>query len=235
MHFLWSANCCRCGDYACQMPATCTAPQVCSTECTAMRRRDYMRLCVKCCSGILPVQGDSMCSAAVSSNLPSCICLCYDSVCTLVVYCIDSGCYFCISVYMLQVQGSQALQNWRLCRLYICNFHCSNAYVCLSVCSNSVLHVARYKSVKWPYNIEMKCWASMWCLCWSMIMKAFSIAAFGPAAQPELTNQWWRSYAFDAGWTSRAFGRKCILDVPGRIHDLVLAQRITLLGVIACE
>ncbi len=86
-----------------------------------------------------------MCSAAVSSSLPNCICLCYDSVCTIVVYCIDGGRYFCIPVYMLWVQGTQVLQNWRLCYLYILD---SNVYVCLGVCSNLDLHVAHYKSVQ---------------------------------------------------------------------------------------
>lgn len=84
-------------------------------------------------------------SAATSSSLPSCMCLCYDSVCTIVVYCTDGGCYFCISVYMLQVQGTQTLQNWGLCCLYILD---SNVYVCLGVCSNLDLHVAHCKSVQ---------------------------------------------------------------------------------------
>ncbi len=127
------------------MPATCMVPQVCSTECTATRRRDYMQLCAKCFSGTRPVQGDSMCSATVPSGLPSCICLCYDSVCTIVVYCTGAGCYICISVYMLQV-----LQNWRLCYLYIlyCHNDCSHAYVCFSVCSNLNLNTAHHKSVR---------------------------------------------------------------------------------------
>ena len=87
-------------------------------------------------------------SAAVSSSLPSCICLCYDSVCTIVVYCTDGGCYFCISVYRLWVRDTLALQNWRLCYLPILDCHCSNVYVCLSVCFNLDLHVAHYKSVQ---------------------------------------------------------------------------------------
>jgi hypothetical protein len=44
-----------------------------------------------------------MCSATVPSGLPSCICLCYDGVCTTVEYCTGAGCYIkqilYISVY----------------------------------------------------------------------------------------------------------------------------------------
>lgn len=152
------------------MPATCMAQQVCSTECTAMRRRDYVQPYVKCCSGIRPVQEDSMHSAAASTSLPNCICLCDDSVCTNVVYCIDGT-----FVYQCICFGCRVL---RLCRTGVCAT--SNAYVCLGVCSNLNLHVAHYKSVQVIYIIEMRCYELSKHAMPTVVIKRFVDNEFGP-------------------------------------------------------
>ena len=71
-----------------------------------------------------------MCCAAISSNVPNWICLCYHSLCTIVVYCLGGGCYVCISMYMLQILQTGVC--------FTCTFLTAIAAMCMCV-SLSVL------------------------------------------------------------------------------------------------